>query len=81
MNKYKEIILTVIKRYTQVNKKLINRFQRLLEAEDNTPELLEDMIDNLANSIEIDYNIVLKDKRKENQIWKDIYKKHFKNIK
>ena len=81
MNKYKEIILTVIKRYTQVNKKLINRFQRLLEAEDNTPELLEDMIDNLANSIEIDYNIVLKDKRTENQIWKDIYKKHFKNIK
>lgn len=81
MNKYKEIILIIIKRYTQANKKLINRFQRLLEAEDNTPELLEDMIDNLANSIEIDYNIVLKDKRTENQIWKDIYKKHFKNIK
>lgn len=83
MNKYKEIILTVIKRYTQANKELINKCRRLLEITDDNPELLEAMeamIDNITDGIEINYNLVLKDNRTENRIWKDIYKKHFKNL-
>ena len=79
MSQYKAVILKMLKENNLLlNESTIRKINPNIKYDELKP--FKELITKITKNLDIEFKLIVPDTRNENQIWKDIYKKHFKNL-